>query len=182
MRSRHRWICFGLAATAAVAAGSLAAAATEPVTIASAIPYAEGSELEVVRDTVRNQCQLQEKLSESIAQNAQKMKIPVTRSSESLDGATGRVLKIEITKAIARAGGLYSGVKQVHVVGRLEKGGEVIGSFDGKRSASGGVFAQFRSTCGIVQQCVKVLGKDISKWLEQPTVGARIGELAVRNK
>ena len=150
------------------------------MTIAESIPYAEGSEQEVVRAAVRNECQLQVKLSESIAANAKKHKLQVTRSNENLDSVSGRVLKIEITKAIARAGGLYSGRKRVHVKGTLESGGKVLGSFEGKRSASGGVFAQFKSTCGIVQKCVRVLGADIVEWLENPTEDARLGELASR--
>ncbi|MEJ2404442.1 MAG: hypothetical protein P8171_09165 [Candidatus Thiodiazotropha sp.] len=53
----------------------------------------------------------------------------------------------------------------------------------GKRCGSielfenGKKIGSFKGTCSILGRCVKALGKDISEWLINPTMNARLGEM-----
>ncbi|NOQ35507.1 MAG: hypothetical protein GQ569_06380 [Methylococcaceae bacterium] len=124
-----------------------------------------------VRDAVKNECNLKEKLTSYIKKNIDGQYNIVENSMNAA------VLEIEISEAHGNSGGAWSGSKMVMIKGELKRGGQLISSFKAKRFSGGGMFAGFKGTCAILGRCVRTLGKDVAKWLENPTKNARLGDL-----
>ena len=160
------WIA--LAAGAFVLAALPASAQTTKVQ--RAIPYAANA---AVPPAVRDQCALQTKVPEFLAQSA-------GSAVELVDGAlnrkAGRVLEMEITEVHAPGGGAFSGPKWMSVNGTLYDRGKQIGSFRAKRYSTGGAFGGFKGTCAIIGRCGKAIGQDIAGWLGAPTQNAELGD------
>jgi len=152
-----------------VVAASADAAGT--VKVLRSIPFAS---VEQVPAAVRDQCQLQTKVPEFLAEAAggsvELVEGPLNRKA-------GRVLEMEIVDVHSPGGGAFSGPKWMTVKGELYDGGKQIGSFHAKRSSGGGAFAAYKGTCGIIGRCTKTLGQDIATWLASPTANAQLGEL-----
>ncbi|MEX6502287.1 hypothetical protein [Pseudomonas zhanjiangensis] len=85
-------------------------------------------------------------------------------------------LSVVIESIWAPGGGAWSGPKRVNISGELKNQGEVLGSFVGQRSSTGGVFGGFKGTCGILARDVEALSRDIARWIDKPTRDARLGE------
>lgn len=153
---------------ASLAVLAAAPAVAETVKVARTIPFAEGSE---IRESVKNECALQTKIPAFLAD--------FSSDVELVDGdlgSKGRVLKIEITAALAQGGGAFSGPKSVSISGVLTENGAVIGNFRAARYSTGGAFGGFKGTCAIVGRCAKTLGKDIATWLRNPGKDSMLGD------
>ena len=137
------------------------------VGIPEVTPYAPGVH---VRDAVRKQCQLGEKVSKFLKQYARN-RVEFAEASES-----ERYLEMSITEVYALGGGAHTGAKWMEVTGHLTEDGERIASFRAKRYSTGGAFAGFKGTCSIIGRCTKAIGRDIADWLRDPTDGARLGD------
>ncbi|UCE90130.1 MAG: hypothetical protein JSW10_04750 [Pseudomonadota bacterium] len=125
---------------------------------------------------VREECELQSQLPIFVQKYSKKQKIDVTLQPDTLPKGTGRELKLQITGAVGGGGGAWSGPKMVRVAGALFEDGNKVAGFTGVRSSGGGAFGGYKGTCSIMGRCVKALGKDISRWLVNPTDGAKLGE------
>ena len=120
---------------------------------------------------VQHECNLQTQVPSYLSAYAKKAVTFVDG-----DFATeGKQLKLEISSAFAPGGGAWSGAKYVEVTGELIENGKVIGSFIGSRYSTGGMFGGFKGTCSITARCAKAIAKDISIWLKNPTIDARLG-------
>jgi hypothetical protein len=168
-------LCSRIVVLTALAAGVLAlvsppAVAADTTKIQRSIPFAANAS---VPAAVRDQCALQTKVPEFIAQAA-------GSSVELVDGALdrkkGRVLVMEITEAHAPGGGAFSGAKSMSVKGELYDKGKQIGSFRATRMSGGGAFGGFKGTCAIIGRCTKKIGEDIAGWLSSPTQNAQLGD------
>jgi hypothetical protein len=144
------------------------------VTLVTPIPFADSAE---VRDAVRQECQLQEKLAQFIEQFSADRNIKVATRQQPANGIDGKVLEVAITGVYAPGGGAFSGGKSVTVEGELTEDGRSLGSFKARRISSGGAFAMFKGTCDIVGRDVETLGDDIAGFLEKPSSGARMGNI-----
>lgn len=129
-----------------------------------------------VRDAVQKECNLPEKLTQFIKENAASQYANIVTGTGAAS-ADAQVLKIEILNLMASGGGAWSGPKMVEVKGTLSKNGKTIGDFRGRRTSGGGFFAEYKGTCSILGRCVKTLGKDIATWLQNPTSNAMLGEM-----
>jgi len=167
--------CSRIAVLIALVVGALALAsppdaAADTTRILRSIPFAANA---AVPAAVRDQCELQTKVPEFIAQSA-------GSSVELVDGALdrkkGRVLELEITEVHAPGGGGFSGPKWLTVKGELYDKGKQIGSFRAKRFSTGGAFGGFKGTCAIIGRCTKAVGGDIASWLGSPTPNAELGD------
>ncbi|MGR9074234.1 MAG: hypothetical protein ACU833_14330 [Gammaproteobacteria bacterium] len=129
-----------------------------------------------IREAVKNECRLPEKLTRFIGEYAAgRYARIVTDSSEASRDA--QVLDIEIVEALGAPGGAWSGGKMVMVKGSLTQQGAMIGDFKGRRVSGGGLFAEYKGTCSILGRCVKALGKDIAAWLEHPGKQSVLGDM-----
>ena len=141
------------------------AGAQETITIPRIVPYAEG----VGTPDLRNECDWNKQISDYIVTYSKR----AVASADDLSAVQGPVLWLTITNVHAAGGGNFSGPKWGTVTGELKKDGQTVGSFTGMRqvSQSGLSF----TACGVLGRVSKSLGKDIAKWLENPTMDARLG-------
>ncbi|MBC8068163.1 MAG: hypothetical protein IAG13_07505 [Deltaproteobacteria bacterium] len=117
------------------------------------------------------ECDLQNQLPQFLAEFA-------PGAAPGAGAGAGKVLTMEITHVMGFGGGLYSGPKQVVVKGTLTAGGQVVGSFEAKRTTvTGGAFGGFKGTCSLLHRTAKAVAKDVSEWLPAPTMDAKLGEL-----
>ena len=150
------------------------AMAENSVTIAKQIPYSKDAE---VPDAVAKECQLPEKISQFIQEYAKEDKKVDIKVVDSVSASTpGKVLVMEITNLEGTGGGAWSGAKFVTTKGILYENGKEIGSFKAKRRSGGGAFGGFKGTCSILGRCTKEIGKDVSEWLQSPTMNAKLGD------
>ena len=155
---------------------TLAAAGTasaEGIKIAADTPFSENG---MVKDSVKNECQLQNKLPQFVSEYANSYGISIETSDSVSKKSKGKVLVMEITGTEGAGGGAWSGAKSVTVKGELFDNGKSIGSFMASRYSTGGAFSGFKGTCSIMGRCVKAIGKDIAVWLQNPTKNAHLGD------
>jgi hypothetical protein len=168
-----------VAATIVVSlASSFGASAGEVVGIATLIPYAEKSE---VRDSIREECGLGSKLSKLIVARSQKHGMTIDRvgNLDSEDagnqGVPGRILDLRITDAIETSSGLLP-THSLSIDGVLKDEGRVVGTFVGTRFARASFIPFRRGECAILAEAVRLLAKDVAKWMRKPDLDARLGD------
>lgn len=144
------------------------------VTLVSPIPFAEDAR---VREAIRAECNLQQKLERFIKQFSAQQNIAVNASNKPADQIAGKVLEVEIVSAFGPGGGAFSGGKSVTIEARLTEGGQVLGTLEARRISGGGAFAVFKGTCDILGRDVETLGEDVATFLVSPYEGARMGNL-----
>jgi hypothetical protein len=147
-------------------------ATAQTYSISGSLPFADDSG---ASHEVESECKLESKLPGFI-ESAAKRGITVSITDVPLDEVEGKVLYMEFTHVLGTGGGAWSGPKAVTAHGELREAGEVIGSFTSTRYSTGGAFGGFKGTCSILGRCVKAMGKDIAKWLNNPTMDARLGD------
>lgn len=143
------------------------------VALGETTPYTE----EGTPQNVRQECHLDVDLPKHIESYAKDYGIDVILLPGTPDTRMGRVLKLKIIGTEGLGGGGWSGSKAVKVTGELYENGKVTGSFFARRQSTGGLFGGLQGTCDIMQNCTRVIGKDISKWLRKPSTDARLGDL-----
>jgi hypothetical protein len=166
MRIRLFPISVTLASTCLLIAG-IATAEGGPIKVAREISFAETSG---VRAAVRNECKLETKVTRFLDEYSEEVEL-VDDPSGSKDR-----LELTITNVNAGGGGAWSGPKSMTVQGQLFQNGKPGPTFTASRYSGGGMFAAYKGTCSIVGRCAKAIGKDIAKWLENPTNDAALGD------
>jgi len=159
----------------AFAGGLFLFATTTQATGVLNIPTPTFSASSGANDNVKSECELPQKLSTFIKENATGS-FDEVKVGDAAIGA-GRTLKIEFTNVLGVGGGAWSGPKSVTIQGTLTEGDKVVGTFLGRRTSTGGAFGGFKGTCAIIGRCVKTLGSDVGKWLKNPSVDAKLGEM-----
>ena len=129
-----------------------------------------------IRDAVKQECDLDGKLTQFIKQFAAGQYATIVTDS-STDSADAQILTMAIEEVQGAAGGAWSGAKSVVVKGSLSQKGKLLGDFKARRYSGGGMFGGYKGTCAILGRCVKALGKDVAEWLAQPTSQAVLGDL-----
>ena len=140
-----------------------------PVAATAVPPIRYGAEADVP-EAVKAECGLDTQIPQWLAEYA-----PGATPSAPTDA--GRVLDIEIVAMMGAGGGMWSGPKQMTVVGTLTEGGAVVGTFRARRTTTGGAWGGYKGTCSLLGRVGKALAKDIGDWLRAPTNDARLGEL-----
>ena len=159
--------CLALSCSLGCAAGRWGPASPDP-TVVSITPVTFAAD-SGVSEAVLDKCKLDRRLPHEIAKYA---KVDAVLA-ESADGGA-KLLQLQVTKIFAPGGGHYSGPKQIDLHGDLVAGGQVIASFDARRSSMRG-----DRTCKMLRFVSQGLArKDVKKWLSAPTMGAQLGEFA----
>jgi hypothetical protein len=148
-------------ALASLLFASTALAATQ---VARTIPIAASAGASA---KVQQECQLQTRLPEAIAQAASDVQLVDTPSK------SGRWLELDISEVHGPGGGPFSGPKWMAVTGHLHERGKVIGSFRAKRLSTGGFV---KGTCATLGSCAQAIGRDVAAWLQAPTMNAELGD------
>jgi len=92
-------------------------------------------------------------------------------------GDAGKILEIQIVNAVSGGNAFVGHQKGVTLVGKLFENDQQVASFSAMRSSGGGAFGGFKGSCAVLHRCAEALASDIAAWLENPTTGARLGEL-----
>lgn len=129
-----------------------------------------------VREAIKNECNLDGKLTQFIEQYAADQYANIIRDESDVP-PDAQVLTIEFSEVIGAAGGAWSGAKAVMITGKVTQNGEELGDFKARRYSGGGMFAAYKGTCSILGRCVKALGRDVAEWLRHPTPKAALGDL-----
>ncbi|MCK5830838.1 MAG: hypothetical protein KAH20_11110 [Methylococcales bacterium] len=126
-----------------------------------------------IKDAIKNECKLEEKLTQFIEQNATEQYSEILiNSTQALSNAQILTITIQQASGVGFWGG---GGKNVGIQGSLSQNGQVIGSFKALRTTGGGVFGGYKGVCAKLGRCVRTLGKDVAKWLEAPIMNATLG-------
>jgi hypothetical protein len=169
MKKRFGTTCALLAAGAMVLMAATSVSAGEgSIQVLGSIPFDSESN---ASQKVKDGCELETKVPEFLDSYSDKVELV-----GELDKTKGRVLELTVSKVHAPGGGAFSGAKSMSVSGVLLENGKKIGSFEAKRFSSGGAFGGYKGTCAIVGRCAKSIGKDISRWLENPGMDDRLGD------
>ena len=129
-----------------------------------------------IRDAVKQECDLDGKLTQFVEQFAAGHYATIVTDSNT-GSADAQILTMEIEEVQGAAGGAWSGAKSVVVKGSLSQKGKLLGDFKARRYSGGGMFGGYKGTCAILGRCVKTLGKDVAEWLAHPTSQAVLGDL-----
>jgi hypothetical protein len=129
-----------------------------------------------IRDAVKQECSLDEKLTQFIKDNAAGQYANIITDANS-GPADAQVLTLEIEEVQGAAGGAWSGAKSVIIKGSLSQKGKMLGDFKARRYSTGGMFAGYKGTCAILGRCVKTLGKDVAEWMAHPAPQAVLGDM-----
>lgn len=154
------------------------AAADGVVAIATLIPYAEKAE---IRDSIREDCGLSSKLSKLVVEKSLKNDIAMVRVGNLNSGEvpgdieTTRVLDLRITDAIETNSGLLP-THSLSIDGVLKQDNRVVGTFVGTRFARASFIPFRRGECAILSEAVRLLAKDVVKWMKNPELDARLGD------
>jgi hypothetical protein len=129
-----------------------------------------------IRDAVKQECNLDGKLSQFIKENAAGQFANIITDSAT-GPADAQILTVEIGEVQGAAGGAWSGAKSVVIKGSLSQKGKILGDFKARRYSGGGVFGGYKGTCAILGRCVKTLGRDVAEWIAHPTAQAVLGDM-----
>jgi hypothetical protein len=146
---------FALLLTLLACAPLASAARLEKVYIEAVIPYASE---DVGSPALRSECNWNAKLPRRIV-NASNGRIAIAKGP--LDQQAGATLTIRITEAHIRGGGVYTGDKSARIEGELRRNGEVVKTFDLRRTEAGSVNA-----CGAANAVGSLLARDVGAWIQ----------------
>ena len=151
----------------------LASSATaETLTMSRPVDFADGV---MVRDAVRNECRLQEKVPDYIAQFARGNGTQSVFSADEAAAAKGRVLFLEIIEVTEMGNAMSGRQKSMTISGELHENGQMIGSFRARRATMGGFMGGYMGNCSFFHRCARALGKDVSRWLQAPQMDSVLG-------
>ncbi len=176
-RAASGWLAGGLrivgAALLIVCSLAGSAHAADDVLIATLIPFAEKAE---IRDSIRQECGLGSKLSKAVVRRGAKKEVVLSRVGNLAEqAAPGRSLELRITDAIQTGAGLFP-AHSITIDGVLKEGGRIVGTMEGTRVAQASFIPFRRGECAILGEAIRLLAKDVIRWVKQPRLDARLGE------
>jgi hypothetical protein len=147
-----------------------AARAEGSIKLLRSLGFAEES---FVRPEVKSECKLESRLPQWIQEYAHGNGIQV----ELVDALpkSGRVLEVQIADTIETGNAWTGRQKGLEIRGRLFDGGELVGSFRGRRMTMGGFMGGYKGACSFFGRCAKTLGRDVADWLKAPAKDSMIG-------
>ncbi|MCK7592369.1 hypothetical protein [Pseudomarimonas salicorniae] len=152
-----------------------APALADSVRMAAETPYSEDAE---ISEKVRSEClKLNGQLPAYTREFGAEFGVRVDLLDRIDTAAEGRVLEVEILDAVSMGNAFIGHQKHSRIKGNLYENGQLVASFKGRRNSMGGAFAGYKGSCSVLGRTMKALGKDIAQWLQNPTDGARLGDM-----
>jgi hypothetical protein len=130
---------------------------------------------------VRSECQLETKLPQYLAERGRKHFDNVVLADNIGPSSKGRTLSIKILHVLGAGGGVYSGPKSMTIDGVLRENGKVAGTFTASehffvRPQPGTIYIG-SGTCKMLDKVSKKLAVDVMRWMEKPTMNAKLGDV-----
>ena len=134
-----------------------------------------------VTPAVRSECRLETKLPEFLAERSKKHFDNVTLADNVGLRSGGRTLSVKILHVLGAGGGVYSGPKSITINGVLRDNGKVVGSFTASehlfvRPSPGTIYIG-GGTCKMLDEVSKKLAVQLMRWMENPTMNAKLGDV-----
>jgi len=146
--------------------------AADVIVVPKKIPFGKET---MVRDNVRAECKLEEKIAKFIVDYGKKHGYQIV--DEKPASGPYKILSAEIITVVGAGGGAWSGAKSIKIKGDLkDQDGKVVGNFTAGRYSGGGAFAGYKGTCSILGRCTKAIGKDVAAWLANPNTNSMLGD------
>ncbi|MFJ2986637.1 hypothetical protein ACIPF8_02135 [Collimonas sp. NPDC087041] len=120
---------------------------------------------------VKEECQIESMLSHRVGPVLAKMnKTGDGTIPSGSDAAGANLLRLQITHVLGVGGGAWSGPKAITVnADLLDASGKVIRHTKINRWSMGGMFGGFKGTCSILDRSAAAIGKDLSRWVRDPS-------------
>ena len=150
--------------------------AAEPVTsvvIPKEIAY---SNKDVIDSAIVAECALPTRTAELLIQALTAADIEHKSVDKASPKSGTNVLQLEIASATSGGNAFMGHYKAVTVTGKLFQNGKEAGNFVVTRKSGGGAFGGFKGSCAVLGRCAETIGKDIAKWLAEPTENAKLGD------
>jgi hypothetical protein len=151
------------------------ALAEDPIWVASTAPFADPNS---IAQNVRDECGLPKEQIDQLLYDTNEASLPIKVNDVAVAAKQGRVLLIEITRAISKGTGYLGHNKEVAIQGRLLSDGVEVASFTAMRGSGGGMWGAYMNACAVMHRCQDTLGGDVTEWLRHPTKDAKLGEYA----
>lgn len=143
------------------------------IKVQKSIPFAKASR---VARNIKTECGLSTKLSKFIEAYSLGEGVGVMRKGKVTRKTKGKALIVSITDAVS-AGNAFTGHRKFSSIkGSLYNNGKKVSSFTAARRSGGGAFGGYKGSCDILGNTVKILGRDVSIWLQHPVDGAHLGD------
>lgn len=143
------------------------------IKIQKLIPFVKGSR---VAGNIKAECNLPNKLSHFIEAYSVGEGIGVVRKGKVTKRTKGKALVVVITDAVSAGNAFIGHRKFTSIKGTLYNNGKKVASFTAARRSGGGAFGGYKGSCDILGNTVKILGRDVSTWLQHPVSGAHLGD------
>lgn len=147
--------------------------AATAIKIHTVIPYKKGA---MVSASIKNECKIQEQLSEFIRDYAVGEGVGVIRLGRVAENSKGKALIVNITEAVSSGNAFIGHRKFTRIKGTLYNNGKKQAGFTAARVSGGGAWAGFKGSCSVLGRTVQTLGSDVSRWLLYPVDGAHLGD------
>ena len=120
---------------------------------------------------VKEECQIENMLSSRVGPVLAKLnKTGDGTIATGTDTAGANLLRLQITHILGIGGGALTGPKAITVnVDLLDPSGKVIRHTKINRWSVGGMFGIFRGTCSILDRSAAAIGKDLRRWVRDPS-------------
>ncbi len=143
------------------------ALAANPVLLETPVTYAPGAS---VVDQVKSECQIENMLTTRVGDVLRKRNKTGDGTVASTGDANGaQVLRLQITHILGVGGGAWTGPKAITVTADLLEGGKVIRNTKINRWSVGGMWGGFKGTCSILDRTAVAIGKDLGRWVADPS-------------
>jgi hypothetical protein len=124
-----------------------------------------------VVENVKQECQIENMLQHRVGPVLAKLnKGGDGTIATGADTAGATLLRLQITHVLGVGGGAWSGPKAITVTADLlDPSGKVLRHAKINRWSVGGMFGAFKGTCTILDRSAAAIGKDLSRWVRDPS-------------
>ena len=123
-----------------------------------------------VEERVKSECQIEAMLAEQVSTQLKRLYRTDNALLEKGGNPAGSpVLRLQITYVLGVGGGAWTGPKAITISAELLGDDGQIRRTKINRWSVGGAFGGFRGTCSILSRCAVSIGKDLARWVKDPS-------------